>query len=189
MIAIMRRMAPAIDKTTMVALVHEHQGALFQRALSLSGHQSDAWDLVQDTFERALRMLSCDYPREQTRGWLLLTLRNLFIDRERARRRQRNFPLVDDLAAPETPSELDQAHWRRVEDEALERCLNRLDVRLREVYLLRAGGGRSLASIGQELGIPLATAGTRLHRARARLRTLLLSEVNPETEQLASPTP
>jgi|SRR5688572_11335075 len=170
---------------TMATLVHTHQTTLFRRAMGLSGHQSDAWDLVQDTFERALRTLPHDYPREQVRGWLLLTLRNLFIDRERARRRQRSLPLAEDLAAPEVTADLDQPLWRRVEDAALERCLSQLDARLRDVYLLRAAGGLSLASIGAELGIPLATAGTRLHRARARLRAMLIVETGPSAEPIS----
>jgi RNA polymerase sigma-70 factor, ECF subfamily len=166
-----------LDRPSLEAVVREHEAAIFRRALSLSGHKSDAWDLVQDTFERALRTLSSDYPRDKVRAWLLLTLRNLFIDRQRASRRRRHLPLLDDLAAPELNVDGEEIHWRRVEDEALARCLGQLDTRLREVYVLRVAEDLPLATIGARLGIPLATAGTRLYRARARLRALLTAEI------------
>jgi hypothetical protein len=35
--------------------VSDYEGVLFARAMRLARSQSDAWDLVQDTYERALR--------------------------------------------------------------------------------------------------------------------------------------
>ncbi len=170
-------MAPARHSTfegdVVASSVLQHRQSLYQRALRLTKHQSDAWDLVQDTFERALRTLSPDYPTDKVRGWLFVTIRNLHIDRRRASRRQLSLPLYETLAAPEPAFEADAMRWRQVDDQALDACLRQLDPRLREVYLLRVGSGLSLARIGEKLGLPTATVGTRMHRARARLRALL----------------
>ena len=160
-------------------LVREHESALYQRARRLCGQRSDAWDMVQDTFERALVALGPTYPDDKVRGWLFLTLKNLFIDRQRASRRQSHLPLSDDLQAPDTEPAIEPADWRCIDDEVLDACLRQLDPRLREVYVLRVTGGLSLASIGAQLGIPLATAGTRIHRARVRLRALLAAPRRP----------
>lgn len=167
---------PSGDDVTRGVLQHRH--ALYRRALRLTKHRSDALDLVQDTLERALRTLPRDYPADKVRGWLFVTVRNLHIDRRRAMRRHSSLPLLDTLAAPEPGFEADKTRWRQVDDQMLAACLLRLDPRLREVYVLRVTSGLSLASIGARLGLPTATVGTRMHRARARLRALLTEADN-----------
>jgi RNA polymerase sigma-70 factor (ECF subfamily) len=57
------------------------------------------------------------------------------------------------------------------------RAAARLPDELREVYVQFALDGRSYVEIADALGIPKATVGTRLSRARARLKQLLTAEL------------
>ncbi len=79
----------------------EHR-ARASRALAamLCRNADECEDLVQDTFERALRHLAGAHePVRNTRAWLVAILRNVFIDRVRAERA--TTADVDDCEAPE----------------------------------------------------------------------------------------
>jgi RNA polymerase sigma-70 factor (ECF subfamily) len=158
-------------------LACSESSSLYRSAMALVHDPSEAWDLVQDTFERALR-LSCDeVSSDGIRRWLFVTLRNLFIDRRRAAARKRHVPLLDGLhlMVPETTEE--RCSWRFVDDTAVEACVRAIDPRLRQVYELHVAQGLPLTTIATHLGIPASTAGTRLHRARRQLKGRLEREL------------
>src|SRR5262245_15547885 len=67
-------------------LVHNHQDALLGRAVRLCGNLDRARDLVQDTFERALRRMDTLILGTNPRAWLMTILANLFLDGLRRRR-------------------------------------------------------------------------------------------------------
>jgi RNA polymerase sigma-70 factor (ECF subfamily) len=156
-----------------VATPAVHTAELLARAMYLARDQSDAWDLVQDTLERALRRLAPENP-QHLRRWLLVVLHNLYLDRCRRARRYRNVALTEDaLVLEPEESEAKEPAWRSVDIADVRSCLERLDPRLREAYLLQAEQGLCLAEVASRLGVPMATAGTRVFRARRRLRQLL----------------
>jgi RNA polymerase sigma-70 factor, ECF subfamily len=157
------------------SLTSQECKALYRRAYALSGHASDAWDLVQDTLERAMNHLPAAISREGLNGWLHVTLRNLFVDRARTARRYPHVPLPEDLTAGGAPDQCALAAWRAIEEVELLAAVRRLDPRLRQVYLLHAHQRLPLKVIAATLGVPPATAGTRLFRARRQIRRALLS--------------
>ena len=61
--------------------VSDYEGVLFARAMRLARSHSDAWDLVQDTYERALRGQASFQPGTNLRFWLMIIMYNLFFDR------------------------------------------------------------------------------------------------------------
>ena len=54
----------------------EHTPALVARALFLARNHADAWDLVQDTLERALRRRP-PFPQHDLRRWLFVVMHHL----------------------------------------------------------------------------------------------------------------
>jgi RNA polymerase sigma-70 factor (ECF subfamily) len=144
------------------------QSELRLEAGRLTRNAADAEDLVQDTLERGLRK----YERHtygSLRAWLLHIMRNLFIDRYRSRRAmERRMEL---LSLPSEPAPLPR--WAQVSDAALEAAIVSLDPGTRSLILLREREGLSYAQISARLAIPVATVGTRLLRARRKLRALL----------------
>lgn len=148
--------------------------SLYAWAVHLTGDATDAWDLVQDTYERALRGAATPVPPEKERAWLFVIVKNLFRDRWRARRR-RSFvdlagDLVDKIPAPE-PDE--PPAWATISADDVRRCVGHLGPRLRNVYEMHALQGLSYAEIADKLDVPACTVGTRLHRARQRLKEVL----------------
>jgi RNA polymerase sigma-70 factor (ECF subfamily) len=146
------------------------QSELLLEAGRLTRNAADAQDLLQDTLERGLRKGE-RFTYGSLRAWLMHIMRNLFIDRCRSRRTaQANVDLLS-LADESPPAPLPA--WATVTDAELEAAVAALDPSARSVVVLREREGLSYAEIAQRLSIPPATVGTRLLRARRRLRELL----------------
>jgi RNA polymerase sigma-70 factor (ECF subfamily) len=162
--------------TVPVAEACQEYGMLLARiARRLCGNDSDAADLVQDTYERALRAQEhCD-ERRNPRGWMVTILHHLFIDQRRKMLRSANTVAFDDLdlAVPEPDA---SPPWSSVTPQQIDSVLATVGTELRRVYDLHARG-RTYDEIAAELKIPKGTVGTRLLRVRGKLRDALMSEL------------
>jgi RNA polymerase sigma-70 factor (ECF subfamily) len=153
---------------------------LFNLARYLTGNATDAEDLVQETYARALQASAQFTPGTNLKAWLFRILRNTFIS---SYRRQRHDPTVGGLdtvdptaqgAAAEQwlrgDPELDRL--RKVVGEEIERALMKLSEDARSVILLDLEG-LTEAEVAQVLGCAVGTVKSRLARARSALRLLL----------------
>jgi RNA polymerase sigma-70 factor (ECF subfamily) len=162
------------------AAVREHKVSLRALALRLCRNSADADDLVQDTLERALRRFDLLKPGSNVRSWLLMVLHHRFIDLCRLRARHPSATSLDGHDA--TALTEDAAPWDSITEEDVQAAVARLPDDLRDAYELRIHELRSYEEIGRILGIATMTVGTRLMRARRRLRELLEPKLNlPET--------
>jgi len=180
------------------------QPNLMRVALGLTRNAAEASDLVQDALERALREWSRYTPGTNARAWVTAIMSRLFIDGWRRRRRRPALVALDDLdlAGPPPPDgAADPAPWEGVSDADLERAVAALPEPLRHVFQLNVVHHLSYGDIGAALGIPVNTVGTRLMRARRRLRTMLEAQAAstpvsflvpgppPQALSLACPSP
>ena len=133
-------------------------------------------DLVQDVFEKALRSIDRIDLGHNPRGWMVTILQNLHIDRCRARARMRPHVPCDELPIA-TEAHDEAPAWSAITTDDVRRAAARLPDDLRDVYTMFALDGRSYIEVAEALGIPKATVGTRLSRARARLKQLLTAEL------------
>jgi RNA polymerase sigma-70 factor (ECF subfamily) len=147
-------------------------------ARNLVRNTAEVEDLVQDVFERALRSLHRIDLGANPRGWMVTILHNLHIDRCRQRARMQAHVPCDDVALS-APEAGEAPIWSAITIDDVRRAAARLPDELREVYAMFALDGRSYIDIAAALGIPKATVGTRLSRARARLKQLLIAELEP----------
>lgn len=169
--------APAAGMAAPAAALLQHREALEGMALRLCGNHADAHDLVQDTFERALRMAPAQ-PPENPGGWLATLMRNVFVDHCRRRSRQPRLVAiaVEDHDPPEPEPEVEPA-WASLTRAQVEAALSRLGRRFRRIGELRYLAGASYEEIAAHLGIPISTVGTRLGRARQKMRAMLYEEI------------
>jgi RNA polymerase sigma-70 factor, ECF subfamily len=159
--------------------VRVHEPTLTRLAERLCRSHADARDLVQDTYERALRAWDRLPEDSNVRAWLVTILHNLFLDR--CRRARRN-PRMDeagparalDVPSPETTA---PQPWAEVTADQVRAAVSELDVEFRRAYEMYALEGRSYRQIADELGIPTNTVGTRLLRARMKLKRILLHHI------------
>lgn len=121
------------------------------------------------------------------RAWLSRVLHNQFIDKLRRRAARREEPLDSPVDGPGVPPAGSAAEGQRgyVEERAWWQSLTLEEIRAKLVHLpedqrvtfeLFAFEGRSYDAIAVELGIAKATVGTRILRARQKLRDLLTLE-------------
>jgi RNA polymerase sigma-70 factor, ECF subfamily len=146
------------------------------RAAFLEKSHTPACDLVQDTVERALSNWFRFRQGTDMRRWLLAIMHNLFVDRCRKRKRSRE-SCTTDLTVTENQAGHGDAHHdddlARVPDAMA--LVGRLTARLQETVRLVLFDGRSYREAAAQLGVPAPTVGTRMARARAKLRAFALS--------------
>jgi RNA polymerase sigma-70 factor (ECF subfamily) len=161
------------------ALIVQLQRELLARARVLTGNPSDAQDLVQDTAVRALGFQGAP-SATVNKSWLMRIMYNLFVDHYRSDKvRDCHASLVRLQAVdllPEPPP-----LWDTLPSGALEAAMTQLPPASRVVFTLHTQG-LPYVEIARKLGVPVATVGTRLLRARRRLRELLIAALRgPET--------
>jgi RNA polymerase sigma-70 factor (ECF subfamily) len=156
-------------------MVSRYEAVLYARAMRLVRSRSDALDLLQDTYERALRGRASFQPGTNLRHWLMTIMYNLFLDRCRRLAREPRALCIDEheVATPEPDA---PAPWETITDDQIHAALADLEHPFREVYELRLLGNCSYDEIADRLTIPRSTVGTRLMRARRKLRQTLLSD-------------
>jgi RNA polymerase sigma-70 factor (ECF subfamily) len=154
--------------------------ALYNFASRLTRNGNEAEDLVQDTFARAMAARAQFRPGSNLKAWLFRILRNAYIDGRR--RAHHGFEVSasarDDEDTVEVHTELlrgdlELERLRRVVAEDIEAALMKLGDEARSVVLLDLEGFTE-AEIGEVMGTPPGTVKSRLSRARARLRRLLV---------------
>ena len=153
-------------------MASRYEPVLYARAMRLLRSRSDALDLVQDTYERALRGKASFTPGTNLRHWLMTIMYNLFLDRcRRLGREPRSFSLDEHEVA--SPEPYVPEAWETITQEQIHAALAGLERPFREVYELRLLENCSYDEIADKLTIPRSTVGTRLMRARTKLRQTL----------------
>jgi len=166
--------SPAQDKVKKARLLAEIAASvpvLRTRARQLIWRE-DVEDLVQDTIERAVRALDAFEPGTNLRGWLYVIMIHRARDllrREGLRRSRSSEGEVERLEAP-TPEPPVQVAFTL---EEIVEALGQVKEPLREALVLRVLGHKSYAEIARMQDIPIATAGTRIKRARSAVQGIL----------------
>ncbi|MGH8724756.1 MAG: sigma-70 family RNA polymerase sigma factor [Burkholderiales bacterium] len=139
-------------------------------ARALVGDRATADDLVQDTLERAWAKLHLYRRGTDLRAWLFTVMHNVHVNRVRASRV--TDPLEDEM--PELAQRAPQGDALLVRD--LDRAITRLPAEQRAVLLLVTLEEMSYEQVARTLGIPIGTVMSRLSRARAKLRAMMLGQ-------------
>ena len=152
-------------------LVDQHYAALYRFALSLSGHQSEACDLVQEVYYLLSTKGHQVNDPSKVKSWLFTTLYRLFTN---SRRRLIKFPQHElsemEGELPEVPAQPpSQTDW-----ETVSRCLARLDERFRAPVALFYLEDCSYSDIAEILHVPLGTVKSRIARGIASLQIMMV---------------
>ena len=155
--------------------VREHRPALLDLARKLCRTHVDPDDLVQDVLETTLQHIA-ELPEDTNLiAWMTRVLRNRFVDRcRRLRTRGIQIPIEDVPVAQ--PAVEGEAWWQRLGADDIRARLAQLPAEQRAAFELFAFDGASYQEIAERLAIPKATVGTRILRARVRLKELFVRD-------------
>lgn len=161
--------------------------ALYRHACKILGNPQDAEDAVHDCF---LRLSPLDTPPPEAthpRAWLFRVLRNICIDRLRARQKASDPHHHDAIAAQLHPggAQTMTAEHEVIMSDTLRRVqdgLRALPGEDAETLTLAVVEGLSYAEIAYATNVPIGTVRSRLHRARQALRELLATDPVPASE-------
>jgi len=150
---------------------------LLRSAFSLCGNETEAQDIVQDTFLQAIRSVHRFQGRCAVYTWLHAILLNLTRHYHRDRKRiVYDDELADREVSPpdENPGALDAG----TASSALWQALRQLSAAHREVIVLRYYEEMKIHEIATHLGISKGTVKSRLHYAIGEMQKLLPGELN-----------
>jgi RNA polymerase sigma-70 factor (ECF subfamily) len=168
------------DAVAFRAFVVRYQRPVFACLSRMLGAGPHVEDLAQDVFVRAFRAFpTFDLDAEAKPVTWLLTIATRAALNARKRRVLPFAPLADaeHVAHPATP-ETERARAELAG--AIERAAEALPHDQRVALVLAEYHGFSMSEIAAAMGVPEATAKTRLHRARENMRALLGDEWRSE---------
>lgn len=148
------------------------QNDLYFAALAFSRNESDALELVQETFLKALRAFSGFRPTGGgLKAWLFTILRNAYLDRCRSRR---DAPLsLEEVDEPFAGPDASDLPLDDLLPDDLLHALRALSPRHRLLLLMADIEGMAYKEIADALGCPMGSVMSGLFNARARLRAAL----------------
>ena len=158
-------------------LVEEHYATLYRFALSLARQETQAADLVQQTFLTwALKGHQLRDPR-QAGTWLFTTLHREFLRQRKREETRAEISLTEEVAetsgqAPDAVQALDAA--------LVQEAMLGLAENHRAVLSLFYLGGHTYQEIAAILDVPIGTVMSRLSRAKAELRAALADARGPQ---------
>jgi RNA polymerase sigma-70 factor (ECF subfamily) len=163
---LIRRVADRQDEEAFRILYARHTGAVYGLLCRLAGRSSDASDLMQEAWLRAVRNLCLFRGQSAFRTWLTGIALNCY--REWRRRHSRELLAAGDDLFRRTAYD---ASWAKAEDTAaIHQALAGLSFEHREVIVLHDIEGHTHEEIAVALEIEAGTSKSRLSRARRAFR-------------------
>jgi RNA polymerase sigma-70 factor, ECF subfamily len=171
------------DKEAFYALVEPCERGVFTAAMSILNNVADAEEVAQEAVLKAFSALPRFRGEARFSTWLI----QITINEARLKLRKDRRHLYESIDEPRTDDTGDAfpkdfADWREIPSEelqrkqlreALQRALQSLPQKYREVLILRDIQHLSIQETAQVLGITVASVKTRLLRARFHMRDAL----------------
>lgn len=147
-------------------------------------NDEDAQDLVQETYIKAFRSWGQFQQGTNLKAWLLKIMRNTYLNNAEKKKRDKAKGSIDELEDWQIggAESLTTMRSRSAEAEAIDNmpaasiteALDRLPAEFKEVVLQAVVMGLPYAEIAQNMGTPVGTVMSRLHRGKKALREELV---------------
>ncbi|WP_260740004.1 sigma-70 family RNA polymerase sigma factor [Tunturiibacter lichenicola] len=166
-------------------LIQPYERSVYSMALSMLQNEADAEDAAQEAFLKAFRNLGKFRGEAKFSTWLI----SITLNEARSRLRQKKTAKTESLDELTEDGHVLPAllrDWREIPSEVLERrevrvmlqqAITGLPLIYREIFLLRDLEELSVNQSAEALGISVAAAKVRLHRARMMLQKKLAPQL------------
>ena len=151
--------------------------SLYNFAHWLVHNSSDAEDLVQETYLKALRNFASFQSGTNFRAWMFRILKNTFLSSCSTLERRMTDAMVSEEDGPELAVDMETPEtilMNHSDSQRLQRAIDDLPLHYREALLLCEVEEMSYQEIAEILSIPIGTVMSRLARARKSVRESIL---------------
>lgn len=158
---------------------------LYNFAHWLTQDRSEAEDLVQETYAKALKGFASFELGTNFRAWMYRILRNAFLTSRSGLKA--TVPLEedgDDKGMPSVSETPESLLLDKLDQEALQQAIAELPTHFREIVLMADVEEMSYQEMAQALSIPAGTVMSRLARARRALRESLRKRLGVRSHAL-----
>jgi len=180
------RRAKARDGAAIRAILQANNRRLFRIARGILRNDSEAEDVVQETYVRALIHLDEFRGQSSLSTWLVRIAMNEAMGRMRGQRpalqldvQRDDKPRAEVIQFPTTSSDPEKSVAQRQIQAVVERAIDELPEPFRLVFIARVMEEMSIEQTAELLGLKPETVKTRLHRARSMLRDNVEKEIGP----------
>jgi RNA polymerase sigma-70 factor, ECF subfamily len=152
--------------------------SLYNFAHWLLHNSSDAEDLVQETYLKALRNFASFQSGTNFRAWMFRILKNRFLSSCSTLERRMTDAMVSEEDGPELAVDMETPEtilMNHSDSQRLQRAIDDLPLHYREALLLCEVEEMSYQEIAEILSIPIGTVMSRMASARKSVRESLLS--------------
>lgn len=160
------------DESVLESFVAETIDRTYSMILGILGNAHEAEDVTQQVYEKAFRALPAYRGDAKPTTWLFRIAVNAARDRirsvSRKRKREVGNAMIEERSANDDPA-LEAIERER--SAALRLAIDRLPENRRELIVMADIEEMPLGEIAEITGVPEGTVKSRLHRARAELRT------------------
>lgn len=151
-----------------------HQNVLKYFALKLTTDMTDAEDLLQETFLKALKYKDKFQEQTNLKSWLYTIMKNTFINNYRRNVRKRNIMTSSDdkeylIPAPNYSEVSPESHYNHKE---ITKTVDQLSDDCRIPFMMH-NEGYKYKEIADELELPIGTVKSRIFLARQKLTRAL----------------
>ena len=155
-------------RVAMELLIQKYREPLFRHALYILKDQDEAYDIVQETFIRAIREHRIFDLEFRIKAWLFRVTKNLCLNNIRNTTRRSAILDANPMQDRQEPDQISQIF---AGERSLEMMANmeKLSEEHREILVLRYYDELSYAEIAHVLNLKLGTVMSRLSRARKNL--------------------
>ena len=153
------------------SLVNQYYAPLFRFAMSLTRAESDASDLVQDTFLTWAAKGHQLLDKSKAKSWLFTTLHRRFLE---IQRRITRFPQVELDQLTDDSLKVEPELVNQLDAQTVVDLLARVDPQFQSAVALFYLEDYSYNEIAGILGVPLGTVKSRIARGLTQLKALVL---------------
>lgn len=183
------------DQAAFTEIVRRYKDRVYWLVRRMVGSPEDE-DITQDVFLRAFQAIPRLREGATLRTWLFRIAHNLCVTEIHKRGRRGEQVSLEDEGEeklhhllPAAATGFEERIERQEFSGAVQRLLAKLPAQYRAVLTLYYVDEAKYEEIAEIMGLPLGTVKTHIHRARMRLRDLVLAEMDPVYFSRGTPRP
>lgn len=176
------------EREAFAELVRLFQKKIFSMAYGFFRDRDDALEIVQETLMRVYEKIGSYRPDHSLQSWIYRLAYNLCVDHYRKYTKKRKLEDGFDRVPERQLASADncQAAWEsRQTAEAIDRAVENLSRRQKEVFFLKYRQGMKLQQVAEIMAISLGTVKALHHRALKRIRREVVPGAGGEYENMS----